>query len=90
MNEELKKKLRELLKEGIRVDGWGYDILEADLDGFLEIMSKFIESSLKEARIDENKLWAKKCQQNPLSNQEFLVTREAFEDRIKKLRGEKK
>lgn len=46
---------------------------------------EFIESLLKEARIDENELWISKCKSNPLSSQEFLVAREAFEERIKKL-----
>jgi len=78
-----------LQKEELEKHLFVNDCGEAELDdeGWL-----WIEQKLKEAKIEENKLWVSKCKLNPLSSQEFLVAREAFEERIKKLselKGEK-
>ena len=86
---ELQKEFEEKFdyKIGFAKDTWD-PIKQVDIEG----LWLWIEQKLKEAKIEENKLWVSKCKLNPLSSQEFLVAREAFEERIKKLselKGEK-
>lgn len=39
------EKLKKLWKQGITKDAWGYDILEADLDGILKLTSEWIDKN---------------------------------------------
>ena len=43
-------RLKERLKPAIRKDGWDYDIVEADADGFFKVLNEFITELLKEQR----------------------------------------
>ena len=42
---DTKEQLKKLWQKGITKDGWGYDILEADLDGILKITSEWIDKN---------------------------------------------
>lgn len=42
---DTKEKLRKLWNEGITKDAWGYEILEADLDGILKLTAEWIDKN---------------------------------------------
>lgn len=45
-----KDRLKEKLKAAIKKDGWGYDIIEADADGFFKALNEEVSQLLKEQR----------------------------------------
>jgi len=78
--------LKKLLQPAQTKDGWGYDIIEADADGFYKILIPFITSLLKQARIDEGKKWYSKMLSFDLQLNTFVVRLDTYyENRIKEL-----